>query len=149
MPQPHTVPQIKSVDTAAVVVTAPVYVPQHIPVQHQSNHKPQLTSNRQTQSLTALASNSSTILQTAVAHADINKPEPVAINEPPLPTSSFDAADGKKSPTVHLTPVNIPAVNLLKEGIEQRIDQARSLTHSLKETSLAIRIGNKNHYLNF
>lgn len=74
----------------------------------------------------------------------------------PLPISPItasinlpEASEEPKKPIIHIATANAPALELIKEGVDARVSQISNAVKSIRETSLAVRIGNRNHYLNF
>ncbi len=100
-----------------------------------------------------------------IALLPANGLQPLPIASVGLPTVAIVVAEARNSdqhseredagqperafPRIRLAEANQPALGLLKRGVTERIAQAADAARRLRETSFAVQIGNKAHYLNF
>lgn len=59
------------------------------------------------------------------------------------------AAEEQSQPLIRLAAANAPAAELFKESVDARVAQISSTVKAIRETAIAVRIGGKNHHLNF
>lgn len=97
--------------------------------------------------LAALSASPAQISQPAVPSPMLHTRQMVAVN---TLSAGGQSADGNEhQPFIQLAASNEPALELLKAGVEERISQVSNAVKSIRETAFAVRIGNKNHYLNY
>jgi len=152
-PEKAAVPVVKVVpDTTSLIVTvSTVVAPKHIAAVHQRTIRPQSHPPvRQEEDLVALnASPVSIPIAVSQQPAIHSRQELVSVNPIASSTNLPEASGEPKLPIIHLATANAPALELIKEGVDARVSQISNAVKSIRETSFAVRIGNKNHYLNF
>jgi hypothetical protein len=105
---------------------------------------------RTQQELVALNASTVSIPVTASLQPIIqSRQEPVSVNPIASLANLPEASEEAKHRMIHLATANAPAIELIREGVDARVSQISNAVKSIRETSFAVRIGNKNHYLNF
>jgi anti-sigma factor RsiW len=113
-------------------------------IAHQMN-----TAVRQQEELVALNAAPRSIQVPTAQEPAISPAQTTALNTQPLLNNLPETSDETRQPFIHVAAANAPALELIKEGVDERVSQITKTVKSIRETAFAVRIGNKNHYLNF
>jgi hypothetical protein len=104
---------------------------------------------RDREDLAALSGNPVVGFETSPLRPVISTMPALAAEAIPALTEDAKASGERSWPFIRLAAANAPAVELVKEGMDARVAQISNTVKTIRETAIAVRIGDRNHYLNF
>ena len=104
---------------------------------------------RDREDLAALSGNPVVGFETSPLRPVISTMPALAAEATPALTVDAKASGERSWPFIRLAAANAPAVELVKEGMDARVAQISNTVKTIRETAIAVRIGDRNHYLNF
>jgi hypothetical protein len=104
---------------------------------------------RADEALPALTGSPVVELATRPLQASVSAKAVLTASVQPVLKAFPEAATEEQQPLIRLAAANVPAVEMLKEGVDARVMQISNAVKTIRETAIAVRIGNKDHYLNF